>query len=248
MLPKDILEECMALLPANSGEKNIDSSDGDEEDPVLFVCQHHTSAKRKRQVIESGEDEGDEEDEDEHDGEKDYGEPQPTSKRNMRRRVMIKTRTKPFAAGTTMSTCDAGPQLFINRAWPNIIADNYSGQQMWANPKPSPPAPWMPSTLHIHGIQRGPMKLLAFRSIMTLEELLFQFRNAFNKELSNSAITKKCQTVRRIRIYHKLLFDSNGLRIEGDDAHLWKATMEKLRKKVADKEFGRLSGSVEIHF
>ena len=99
----DILEERRALLPANSAEKNIDSSDGDDEDLALFVHQHHTSAKHKRKVIRSGKDE----DEDENNGGNDYGDPQPTEKRNLGRRITIKARTKPFAAGKTVSTRDA---------------------------------------------------------------------------------------------------------------------------------------------
>ena len=101
----NIPEERTALLPANSGEKNIDSSDGDDEDPAPFVHQHHTSAKRKREVIGSGKNE--DEDEDENDGGKDYGDPQPTSKCNLGHRDTIKARTKSFAAGTAVSCYDA---------------------------------------------------------------------------------------------------------------------------------------------
>lgn len=248
MLPKDILDECMTAFPVESTGERMNSSSGDDdddEDSVLFLKQQRTSVKRKRQTIES---------DGEHDdgGINDFEEIQPVPEDDNRRRGTTETRIPTFIAGTTASTRasshNPGPQKFINRAWPSLIGDTLTGPQMWTSPKPSQPAPWMPSTLHIHGVQRGPMKLLSFDSIVTLDGLLYQFRNAFRKELSNSTITNKCQVVRRVRVYHKLLFDANGLRIEGNNAHLWKETMEKMRNKISGKESGRIAGSVEVHF
>lgn len=243
MLPKDILDECMTAFPDKGTEEGANSSDGDKDDggSALFLTQQRTSVKRKRRVIESDSEPDD-------GGNNESEDLQPIAEGNKRRRSTTETRTSFFTAGTTASTRKPGPQMSINRAWPTLIGDTLTGPQMWTSPKPSQPAPWMPSMLHIHGVQRGPMKLLAFTSILTLDGLLYQFRNAFRKEISNSTVTNKCQVVRRIRVYHKLLFDANGLRIEGNNAHLWKETMEQIRKKISGKEFGRIAGSVEVHF
>ena len=244
MLPRDIIDEFTAVFPVKRTRKRTNSSDEDDEDDedsTLFVAQRRISAKRKRQIIESD----DEHDDDEKINPKGL---QPTSEGNKRHCGATETHTSSFTAGTTVSVRDPGPQLFFNRAWPTLIGDTLTGPQMWRNPKPCLPAPWMPSTLHIHGVQRGSMKLLSLNSILTLDGFLFQFRNAFHEEMSNSTVTNKCQIVRRIRVYQNLLFDANGLRIDGKDAHLWKETMEKMRKKIVAKEFGRISGSVEVHF
>lgn len=252
MLPRDIIDECMAAFPVKKTRERMNGSDGDDEDnegSALFLSQQRTSVKRKRQIIESDDEQDDEQDhEQDNDGNKGFKELQPTSEGNKRRRTTTEARTSSLAAQTTVSTRNPGAQLFVNRAWPTLIGDTLTGPLMWTNPKPSMPEPWMPSTLHIHGVQRGPMKLLSFNSILTLDALLYQFRNAFNQEMSTSTVTNKCQVARRIRVYHKPLFETSGLRIEGDDAHLWKETMEKMRKKIAGKEFGRISGSIELHY
>lgn len=243
MLPKDVLDECMTAFPVKSTEKCANSNNRDKDDgaSVLLLTQKRTSGKRKRRVVES-------ESEPDDGRNKESEELQAISEGNKRRRSTMKTRASSSTAGTKVSTRNPGPQKFINRAWPILIGDTITGPQMWTSPEPSQPAPWMPSTLHIHGSQRGPMKLLSLTSIMTLDGLLYQFRNAFRKEISNSTVTNKGQVARRIRVYHKLLFDANGLRIEGNNAHLWKETMEKMRKKISGKDIGRIAGSVEVHF
>ena len=242
MLPRDIIDECMVAFPVtstrqstrrgmNSSDENKDGNEGSR----LFVTQYRTSVKRVPRSTDTD------------DGYDDDGN-KAMARGNKRRRGMTETPTPSFTARPKVSAGNPGPQLFFNRAWPTLIGDTPTGPQLWTNPKPSLPDPWLPSTLHIHGVQRGPMKLLPLNSIMTLDGLLYQFRNAFRREMSDSTVTNKCQIVRRIRVYHKLPFDTIGSRIKGNDAQLWKETMEEMQKKISGKESDRISGSVEIHF
>lgn len=247
MLPKDIIDECMAAFPVKStrqstrqGMNSSDEDNDDNEGSGLFITQYGTSVKRVHRRIET--------DDEYDDGNKDHDWHQPTVKGNKRRRVMTETPTPSLTAWTIASARNPEPQVYFNRAWPTLIGDTLTGPQLWINPKPSLPAPWLPSTLHIHGVQRGSMKLLSLNLIMTLDGLLYQFRNAFRQEMSDSTVTNKRQIVRRIRVYHKLLFDTMGLRIEGNNAQLWKETMKEMQKKIAGKGSDRISGSVEVHF
>ena len=101
----NIPEERTALLSVNSDEKNINSSDKDNEDSALFVHQHYISAKCKCEVIRSGKNK--DKNKNENDREKDYENPQPTSKCNLSHHDIIKAHTKSFAAETAMSCYDA---------------------------------------------------------------------------------------------------------------------------------------------
>ena len=243
MLPRDIIDECMAAFPVKSTREQTNSSKRGHEDnegSSLFIAQHCTSSKRKRQTMESDSEHDD-------DSNKEPKRLQPSSEGNKRRRGATQARISSSTAGTTAPVRNPAPKLFTNKARPTLMGDALT-PQAWTNPNPPLPAPWMPCTLHIHGVQLGPTKLLSFNSITTLDGLLDQFRNAFDQEMSNPIVTNKCRIVRRIRVYHKLLFDTNGLRIEGDDAHAWEETMKAMRKMVAGREFGRIEGSVEVHF